>query len=224
MKGKRILIVSLSFIVLGLSTVLAFYSIPIALVVSALSLLFMGLGLFEQKSASAEKVVLLAILTAVASAGRVLFVSLPVANPVSFIVIMSALAFGPHFGFMVGALSALVSNMILGHGPWTLWQMLLWGLMGFISGWLHLFLSKHKWIRAAYGFLWGFLFGWAMNLYHVFSGYMTDAGIGAFFLASASSFFFDLMHAVSSFILLIFLGDVFIKIFKRTALKYGLKD
>ena len=44
------------------------------------------------------------------------------------------ICFGKHSGFMVGALSALVSNMIIGQGFWTPFQMLAWGLVGLIAG------------------------------------------------------------------------------------------
>ena len=46
------------------------------------------------------------------------------------LVMIMGVCSGPPAGFMTGALSALVSNMLLGQGPWTVWQMLAWGLIG----------------------------------------------------------------------------------------------
>ncbi|MBP7343995.1 MAG: ECF transporter S component [Clostridia bacterium] len=214
----------ISFTLIAASLVLSFSSMALALILAILGILLMGFNIFERKETSAEKLVLLAILTAVSSAGRMLFASLPSVNPSSFIVIMSAMIFGPSFGFMTGALTALVSNMLLGHGPWTLWQMLLWGLMGFLAGMVRKPLKEHLWIRLAYGFIWGFLFGWGMNLYYVLSGYITETGFKAFLIASSASFIFDMFHAVFNLLLILLLGNHFIKIFERTALKYGLKD
>ncbi len=63
-----------------------------------------------------------------------LFASLPNVKPVTFIVLVSGVALGPGPGFMVGATSALVSNLFFGQGPWTPWQMLAWGLVGAVGG------------------------------------------------------------------------------------------
>ncbi len=221
---KNIYFFIIAFILITSAVVLSFSSMALALILAVLGVLLVGFNIFERKEISAEKMVLLAILTAISSAGRILFVSLPSVNPSSFIVIMSAMVFGPSFGFMTGALTALVSNMLLGHGPWTLWQMLLWGLMGFIAGMARKPLHAHLWIRVAYGFIWGFLFGWGMNLYYVISGYITETGFKAFLVASSASFIFDLLHAFTNLLLILLLGNRFIKIFERTALKYGLKD
>ena len=45
---------------------------------------------------------------------------------------------GPGPGFMVGATTALVSNLFFGQGPWTPWQMLAWGVVGAAGGLLGL--------------------------------------------------------------------------------------
>ena len=39
-------------------------------------------------------------------------------------------ALGPLPGFTVGALGMLASNILLGQGPYTPWQMAAWGLVG----------------------------------------------------------------------------------------------
>ena len=42
----------------------------------------------------------------------------------------------PAPGFAVGALAAPISNIWLGQGPWTAWQMAGWGLVGLAGAWL----------------------------------------------------------------------------------------
>ncbi|HNZ41120.1 MAG TPA: ECF transporter S component [Clostridia bacterium] len=214
----------ISFVLVIASLILSYSSMALALILAIMGILLMGFNVFERKEVSAEKIVLLAILTAVSAAGRVLFSSLPSVNPSSFIIIMSAMIFGPSFGFMTGALTALVSNMLLGHGPWTLWQMLFWGLMGFLAGVLKKPLKEHMWFRLAYGFVWGFLFGWGMNVFYVLSGYIAEPGIKTFLVACSASFVLDLLHAGTNLLLILLLGNGFIKIFERAAAKYGLKD
>ena len=51
---------------------------------------------------------------------------------------MSGLVFGPFNGFIIGATTAFVSNIFLGQGPWTLYQMMAWGIIGVLSGFLGL--------------------------------------------------------------------------------------
>ena len=52
----------------------------------------------------------------------------------TFIVLVSGVALGPAPGFVVGATTAVVSNLFFGQGPWTPWQMLAWGLVGVVGG------------------------------------------------------------------------------------------
>lgn len=78
----------------------------------------------------------LAVMAALGVVGRTVFQLIPLPNfkPVSAIVIITAIAFGPEAGFMTGALTAFVSNFIFGQGPWTPWQMFCWGMIGFVAG------------------------------------------------------------------------------------------
>ena len=71
---------------------------------------------------------------AIAVAGRTAFFMLPQFKPVVAIVIISGVAFGGEAGFLVGAVTGLVSNMFFGQGPWTPWQMFVFGIIGFLAG------------------------------------------------------------------------------------------
>src|SRR5690242_6933421 len=79
---------------------------------------------FERRKIEGRELVLLAVLAAVAAVSRIPFASLPSVQPTTFVVILSGMVFGSESGFVVGAVAALVSNLFLGQGPWTLWQML----------------------------------------------------------------------------------------------------
>src|SRR5690625_7953059 len=78
--------------------------------------------------------VVFAVLIALSSISRVLFAPIPVFKPVSAIVILTAIYFGAEAGFLVGALTALLSNIYFGQGPWTPFQMFAWGIIGLIAG------------------------------------------------------------------------------------------
>lgn len=99
-----------------------------------LALVGAGVAAYGLRSRAATELSLIAALAALATASRVLFASLPNVKPVTFVVLVSGVALGPGPGFMVGATSALVSNLFFGQGPWTPWQMLAWGAVGVAGG------------------------------------------------------------------------------------------
>ncbi len=89
---------------------------------------------FEGRRPKARELVLIAALSAVGVIGRIAFGMLPGFNPVSAITIISGIALGGEVGFVVGAVTMLVSNFVFAQGPWTPWQMCAMGLVGMLSG------------------------------------------------------------------------------------------
>jgi energy-coupling factor transport system substrate-specific component len=117
-------------------------------------------------SVSAQELSLVAALAALATASRVLFASLPNVKPVTFLVLVSGVALGPGPGFMVGAASALVSNLFFGQGPWTPWQMLGWGLVGAVGGLLGRGGRRPgRWELVAVGGVLALAFDWLVTLW-----------------------------------------------------------
>ena len=76
----------------------------------------------------------IACLCAVGIAGRAAFFMLPHFKPVLAFVILIGVSLGPQTGFLCGALTMLLSNMLFGQGPWTPWQMFAMGMAGLIAG------------------------------------------------------------------------------------------
>ena len=89
---------------------------------------------YEKREGSIRRMVLLAVMTAISVVGRVLFTVIPAFKPVSAIVTLSGIFMGPQSGFLVGSLSAIISNIFFGQGPWTPFQMLAWGMIGMFAG------------------------------------------------------------------------------------------
>ena len=85
---------------------------------------------YEQRRPSARMVAVVATLAAVAALGRDAFVALPDVKPITAIAFVVGYALGPLPGFTVGAIGMLASNIMLGQGPYTPWQMAAWGLVG----------------------------------------------------------------------------------------------
>lgn len=91
---------------------------------------------FEESVISSKEVALVGILAAITAAARIPFAALPNIQPCTFLIIATGIVFGPLAGVMVGSMTAAVSNMFLGQGPWTVWQMAGWGLVGLLSGFI----------------------------------------------------------------------------------------
>ncbi|NDL67178.1 ECF transporter S component [Anaerotalea alkaliphila] len=195
--------------------------LPISFLLVVLSILPFYLR-FERRNMKAEEIVLVASLAALGAMGRVPFAAIPGVQPTSFIVIMAGLTLGAESGFVIGSTAAIVSNLFLGQGPWTPWQMLAWGSMGLAAGLLRRLPWMHRpWGRAAFGFVWGFLYGWIMNLWFVL-GFLHPLSWQAFAGAFAASAYFDLSHALANATFLLLFGGKWSRILGRVVRKFGL--
>ncbi|GEM_PF-2404226 len=110
---------------------------------------------FEKKKPSANRLVIISIMCAIAIAGRTAFSFLPQFKPVLALVIISGICLDEEAGFLVGAITGLVSNFYFGQGPWTPWQMFCFGIVGFIAGVFYKFgiVRKSKINLCVFGFL-----------------------------------------------------------------------
>ena len=177
---------------------------------------------FETRRSEAREIVFIAVLATMAALGRVAMAPFPDVKPTSFIVIMTALTLGKESGFIVGSTAAIVSNLFLGQGPWTPWQMFAWGMMGVTAGMLRNFDWAHnRYILAGIGVAYGFLFGWIMDLWYVLV-YIQPLTIKTFIAAYVASFYFDLIHGITTGVLLFFFYKSWYRIIERFKYKYGL--
>ena len=100
------------------------------------SFAILGFGLtagfvwYERSRPSARVLSLVAALAALAVVGRLAFAAFPNVKPTTDIVLLAGYALGGAPGFAVGAITPLVSNIFMGQGPWTPWQMAAWGGVG----------------------------------------------------------------------------------------------
>lgn len=103
---------------------------PLACFAIVSGVLALGWLAYERTRPSARMVAVVATLAAVAALGRDAFVALPEVKPITAMTLVVGYALGPLPGFTVGALGMLASNILLGQGPYTPWQMAAWGLVG----------------------------------------------------------------------------------------------
>ena len=104
-------------------------------------------------------------------AGRFIFTLIPHFKPVTALVIITGLYFGCNAGFVTGSLSALLSNMHHGQGPWTVFQMAVWGLIGLTAGILgkNNFLKKKKAVLWIFSAIAGIAYSLVMDVYTTIS-------------------------------------------------------
>ena len=95
-----------------------------------LGVLIVGWLAYERSRPSARMTAVVGTLAAVAALGRDAFVALPDVKPITAMTLVVGYALGPIPGFAVGAIGMLASNVVLGQGPYTPWQMAAWGLVG----------------------------------------------------------------------------------------------
>lgn len=147
---------------------------------------------------SSKEIAVVATMGTLSAAGRIAFAAVPSVQPSTVLVMVSGYVFGPASGFLVGATTALVSNLFLGQGPWTVWQMLAWGLVGAASGLLRRLVQHDRtWIFVAFSVVAAIAFGWLMDLWFWLS-FISPHSLGTLAAAFASSLWFDILHAAGN--------------------------
>jgi energy-coupling factor transport system substrate-specific component len=163
---------------------------------------------FIESNVSSKEIALIAIFSAFAAVARIPFVGLPSIQPVSFLVLCAGYVFGPMVGFVIGGNTAFLSNIFLGQGIWTVYQVFAWGLFGIVGGFLRRWMKRpDKWILALIGFLLAFIYGALMN---VWSWLLTKN-----LLVFTYSIPFDIAHAIGNFGFILLFGVQTIEILQR---------
>lgn len=177
---------------------------------------------FEGRRVSSRELVLMATLTALVVASRSIAFMFPQLKPMMAIIILSGIALGGESGFMIGALSAFVSNFFFGQGPWTPWQMFAFGLIGFLSGAIFSKLPRNKIPISIFGFLATIVvFGGIMNPSSVLMS-QAEITVGAVLISYINGFVYDMGQAVATFIYLFIFTKPFLQKLERIQTKYGL--
>lgn len=179
---------------------------------------------FEGRKPQARELVVVAVLCAIAVAGRAAFFMLPHFKPILAVTIISGVAFGGETGFLVGAMTMLASNVLFSQGPWTPWQMFAAGIIGFLAG----VLFRKGLLRR--GRLSLCIFG-ALCAIVIYGGIMNPA---AALMASETlnwktltlyymtGFPVDCIQAAATWLFLWFGGEAMLEKLDRIKVKYGL--
>ena len=212
--------------------------IPVLLVSGAVIgegkyLLFAGYGIavlslaaffltFEKKESDTLRLVILSVTVALSSAGRILFAALPAFKPVSALTVLAAVWFGGEAGFLVGALSALLSGFYFGMGAWLPFQMLSWGLIGLCAGLLRKPLRKSLPLLCVYGAAAGIVYSLMMDVFMAVwkDGGLTGENLLLYLTASLPT---TVVYLVSNVVFLLLLRKPVGNAFGRVITKYGME-
>lgn len=177
----------------------------------------------ERHKPKARELALMAALSTLAVAGRVLFFLLPQVKPTAAIVFLSGMALGKAPGFTIGLLSMFLSNFIFGQSINTPFQMFGMGLVGFTGG---LFfpdkLRESRLLQMLSAFLAVFfLYGFVVDTGSVLFLYRWQKKVAVWttYLAGVP---FNLVHAASSALFMYFLSPLLLGQLRRICRNYGL--
>ena len=187
--------------------------ISLGVAVLAVGLFITG---FERKITGSRRMVIVAVMAALCIAGRFL----PFFKPVTALTILTAMYLGGEAGFLTGALAAVLSNFYFGQGPWTPFQMLGWGLIGLIAGYLHKPLKKSRALLLIFGFLSGALYSFVMDVWTIL-WYDASFNVSLYLSALAAALPHTLLYSVSNLLFLWLLAKPLGEKLTRVRLKYG---
>ncbi|MEA2386419.1 MAG: energy-coupling factor transport system substrate-specific component [Thermoleophilaceae bacterium] len=186
------------------------------------SFTILGLGLavgfawYERSAPSARVLSLVAALAALAVVGRLAFAAFPNVKPTTDIVLLAGYALGGPAGFAVGAITPLASNVFLGHGPWTPWQMAAWGGVGIAGAFLARATRGRelgRWQLAAACGVAGAGFGAVMDTYQWTLA--AEQNTATWVAVSGTSLPYNLAHVVGNVVFCALVGPAFLRALTR---------
>jgi energy-coupling factor transport system substrate-specific component len=175
-----------------------------------------GVVWYERSHPSSRMVALVAALSALAVAGRLVLAPIPNVVATTDIALITGYALGGAPGFAVGALAAPVSNFWLGQGPWTPWQMAGWGLVGLGGAALAALTGRRLGrvgLATACG-LAGFAYGALLDL-SVMVSYGGEQSLDRYLALSARGIPFNVAHALGNVALALAAGPALVRMISR---------
>jgi energy-coupling factor transport system substrate-specific component len=175
-----------------------------------------GFAWYERSRPPARVVALVAALAALAVAGRLVLAPIPNVVATTDVALISGFAVGAAPGFAVGALAAAVSNLWLGQGPWTPWEMAGWGMVGLGGAALATVTGGRLGrigLAAACG-LAGLAYG-ALLDYSVMVGYGGEQSLDRYLAISARGVPFNVAHAAGNVALALAAGPALVRMISR---------
>lgn len=198
-----------------------YYPVSLAIMIAGVILFLLR---FEDRRPSVSELTIVAVLCAVAVTARVSFAFLPQVTPMAAVVIIAGISLGAETGFVVGALSAFVSNFYFAQGSWTPFQMFALGMVGFFAGVLFRLLPVSRMFLTVYSLLSVLvLYGGIVDLNTLFF-YVGENTKQAVLAVYGAALPFNLIFAVSTAGFVLILHKPVLKKLRRIQVKYNLID
>jgi energy-coupling factor transport system substrate-specific component len=175
-----------------------------------------GFAWYEREKPPARVLAVVASLAALAVVGRLAFAAIPNVKPTTDIVLFAGYALGAIPGFAVGAVTAIVSNIFLSQGPWTVWQMAGWGAVGVGGALLARVLhgrEPNRFLLAAVCGVAGLLFGAWMDVYQWTFAARQD--LDSYLAVAGTSLPYNVAHAAGNVVFCLLIGPVFLRALAR---------
>lgn len=189
--------------------------IIISLAIAVFSLLLFAAG-FEKRRTGTRRMVIAAVMTALCFAGRFI----PFLKPISALTIITGIYLGGETGFLVGAMTAVLSNFYFGQGPWTAFQMLAWGLIGLVAGILSDPLKRSRVFLLIYGAAAGLMYSFIMDIWTVL-WYAEGFDLKLYIAALGTAIPYTASYVISNVLFLSLLAKPFGEKLQRIKNKYG---
>lgn len=163
-----------------------------------------------------NRIALLAIMTAFVTVGRLGFALpvLPNIQPMTALLIIITLNIGVIDGLVVSVLSLLLTNLFLGMGPWTIFQMIGFIIIVLITGGLKYFYSfgslSNRILFAIWALLSGYLYGLILS---ILSSYLY--GVSNFLVYYMNGIPFDTLHAMGNLVFFLILEPIIVPIIRK---------
>lgn len=180
---------------------------------------------FENRKPQARELVVIAVLSALAVAARVV-IPIPNFKAIFAVIMLSGIAFGPEAGFLVGAVSAFTSNFFYGQGAYTPWQMFAYGAGGMLAGFLFAKgrLPRKPVVMGIFGFLTMLCFvGPLLDTCSVFLA-LPVINLETAWPLYVSGFPVNLSQGVCTFLTILLFGNALLEKLDRVKVQYGMTE
>ena len=183
--------------------------------VAIFALLITGLWRFERRLESGQIFVGLALIAVIGIIGRIILEPLPNISPVTILLLLAGAHYGMRHGLLLATVIVVSSNLVLGHGLWTLYQVVGWSLVACVGAYLSTWLidsdgklNVNRLIIV--GFTSGFAFDWFVSL-----SVLHTQPISYLAPYLVQGFVYDLVHATGNLAFAAWLGVPISEMLKR---------
>lgn len=170
----------------------------------------------KDKYFTVQRIALLAVMTALVTVGRLVFALpiLPNIQPMTALLILITLNIGVIDGLVVAVLSMLLTNMMLGMGPWTIFQIISFAAVILLTGILKYFYNfgslKNRLLFSIWALITGFLYGLIISFFsfHLY-------GMNNFLVYYINGLPFDFLHALGNVGFFFILEPIIVPIIRK---------